>query len=36
MKTYTRGMLENGGKVVLLMALIEETLKAGDKILVFR
>ena len=36
MKGYERGLAEHGGKIILLMAMIEETLKVGDKILVFR
>ena len=36
MKSYKRGLMENGGKIVLLMAIVEDTLRAGDKILVFR
>ncbi|GAB1600203.1 helicase ARIP4-like [Argonauta hians] len=35
MKDYTPGLLENGGKLVLLFSLIEESLKFGDKLLVF-
>ncbi|CAE1328762.1 RAD54L2 [Acanthosepion pharaonis] len=35
MKEYTPGLLENGGKMVLLFSLIEESLKIGDKLLVF-
>ena len=36
MKDYIPGLIENGGKLVLLMSLIEESIKNGDKIIVFR
>ena len=36
METYTHGMMENGGKMVILLSILEESLKAGDKLLVFR
>ena len=29
-------MMENGGKLVVLMHIIEESLKLGEKVLVFR
>jgi len=29
-------VLKNGGKVVVLMEIIEESLKQGEKILIFR
>lgn len=35
MKNYTPGLLENGGKMIMLFSLIEESLKIGDKLLVF-
>ncbi|CAI9719372.1 helicase ARIP4 isoform X2 [Octopus vulgaris] len=35
MKDYTPELLENGGKMVLLFSLIEESLKVSDKMLVF-
>ena len=33
---YQTGVLENSPKMVLLFHLIEESVKLGDKILVFR
>ena len=36
MKDYQPGLLENGGKFVLLFNLIQESLAMEDKILVFR
>ena len=33
---YRMGVLEQSGKLVVLMEIIEESLKNGDKILVFR
>jgi len=36
LKDYVPGMLENGGKMVMLFNLISESLQVGDKILVFR
>ncbi|WAR25686.1 ARIP4-like protein [Mya arenaria] len=35
-KDYVPGMLENGGKMIILFNLISESLQMGDKILVFR
>ena len=35
MKGYQPGVLENGYKLVLLMEILEETLRLGEKILVF-
>ncbi|KAK3101412.1 hypothetical protein FSP39_003363 [Pinctada imbricata] len=35
MKDYMSGLLEQGGKMVILMKLIEESLACNDKILVF-
>ncbi|KAJ8301314.1 hypothetical protein KUTeg_020301, partial [Tegillarca granosa] len=35
-KDYTPGLLENGGKMVILFNIIEESLALGDKLLVFR
>ncbi|KAH3820380.1 helicase ARIP4-like isoform X2 [Dreissena polymorpha] len=35
LKDYVPGMLENGGKMVILFNLISESLQMGDKILVF-
>ena len=29
-------MVENGGKLVVLMDIIEESLKLGEKLLIFR
>ncbi|XP_052780852.1 uncharacterized protein LOC128217627 [Mya arenaria] len=34
-KDYVPGMLENGGKMIILFNLISESLQMGDKILVF-
>lgn len=36
MQDYIPGLLENGGKMVLLMSFLEQSLMIGDKILVFR
>ncbi len=36
MKEYQKGMVELGGKMVLLMSVIEETLSHGDRLLIFR
>lgn len=33
---YKPGMLENSAKMVLLFHLIEESVRTGDKLLVFR
>ena len=33
---YVENLMENGGKMLLLISIIEESLKVGDKILVFR
>ena len=35
-KDYQPGMVENGGKLVVLMDIIEESLKLGEKLLIFR
>ena len=35
-KDYQPGVMENGGKLVVLMEIIEESLKLGEKILIFR
>lgn len=35
-KDYQVGVMENGGKLVVLMEIIEESLKLGEKILIFR
>ncbi|XP_053377474.1 helicase ARIP4-like [Mercenaria mercenaria] len=35
LKDYVPGQLDNGGKMVILFSLIEQSLLAGDKILVF-
>ena len=35
-KDYRTGVMENGGKLVVLMHIIEESLKLGEKVLVFR
>lgn len=34
-KDYQPGVMENGGKLVVLMGIIEESLKLGEKVLVF-
>ena len=36
MKDYQPGLLEHGGKFVILFNLIQESLAMEDKILVFR
>lgn len=36
MKEYKPLIAENGGKVVILMEIIKESLKNGEKVLVFR
>lgn len=36
LKDYTAGLLESGGKMVLLFKILEEALAIEDKILVFR
>lgn len=36
MYDYKPGLLENSAKMVLLFHLIEESVRKGDKILVFR
>lgn len=36
MSDYKPGLLENSAKMVLLFHLIEESVKKGEKILVFR
>lgn len=36
MSHYQTGLLENSAKMVLLFHLIEESVRRGDKILVFR
>ena len=36
MSGYETGVLENSAKMVLLFHLIEESVRTGDKILVFR
>ena len=36
MKDYMSGLMETGGKMVILFRLIEESLAYNDKILVFR
>jgi len=36
LKDYTPGLLEMGGKMVLLFEIINETLACGDKLLIFR
>ena len=33
---YVENLMENGGKMLLLISIIEESLSVGDKILVFR
>ncbi|KAL3852710.1 hypothetical protein ACJMK2_016328 [Sinanodonta woodiana] len=35
MKDYSEGVLENGGKMVVMLSIIKESLAVGDKILVF-
>ena len=35
-KDYQPGVVENGGKIVVLMDIIEESLKLGEKLLIFR
>lgn len=35
MKDYKKGVEESGPKIVLLMSLVAETLKVGDKMLIF-
>ena len=35
MKDYVSGVLENGGKMQILFTLIDESIRLGDKILVF-
>ena len=35
-KDYQPGVMKNGGKLVVLMEIIEESLKLGEKILIFR
>ena len=35
-KDYQPGVMKNGGKLVVLMEIIEESLKQGEKILIFR
>lgn len=35
MKDYIPGVLENGGKMQILFTLIDESIRLGDKILVF-
>ena len=35
MKDYIPGVLENGGKMQILFSLIDESIRLGDKILVF-
>lgn len=36
MSDYNPGILENSAKMVLLVHLIEESVRKGDKLLVFR
>lgn len=36
MSDYSPGVLENSAKMVLLFHLIEESVRKGDKLLVFR
>lgn len=36
MSNYRTGLLENSAKMVLLFYLIDESVRRGDKILVFR
>ena len=36
MSNYQMGVLENSAKMLLLFHLIDESVRAGDKILVFR
>lgn len=36
MSDYNPGILENSAKMVLLFHLIEESVRKGDKLLVFR
>ena len=36
LKDYQTGVMENGGKLVILMQIIEESLKLGEKVLIFR
>lgn len=36
MAGYTKGILENSAKMVLFFHIIEESIKSGDKVLVFR
>ena len=33
---YEEGIIENGGKIIILMELIKESLAQGDKMLIFR
>ena len=35
LEDYVGDMVENGGKIALLMSMIEETVKLGEKLLVF-
>ncbi|XP_068758816.1 helicase ARIP4-like isoform X1 [Montipora capricornis] len=35
LKDYQTGVMENGGKLVILMQIIEESLKLGEKVLIF-
>ena len=35
-KDYQPGVVESGGKIVVLMDIIEESLKLGEKLLIFR
>ncbi|XP_066284972.1 helicase ARIP4-like isoform X2 [Branchiostoma lanceolatum] len=35
MKDYTPGVLENGGKMLLLFKIIEQSIRGGDKLLVY-
>ena len=35
-KDYQVGVMKNGGKLVVLMEIVEESLQLGEKILIFR
>ena len=36
LKDYQLGVLENGPKITIFMSLLEEAIRSGDKMLVFR
>lgn len=36
LKGYQPGILENGGKFVLTLSMVQEAIQLGDKVLVFR